>query len=137
MLKKIISVLLTVALCFSLVSVTAFADSSTTYDLTTAIKSSSLVISGSTATCNSSYEGGDVVKSVKVVQSLEKHSYLWVWDRFGSEITKTETDTDSLSCVNIKTGITSGTYRVKSVFTVTLYDGRSETFTIYSNEVTV
>lgn len=137
MLKKVIPIILTVVLCFSLLSVTAFAEGSSTYDLTSAIKSSNLVISGSTATCGSSYDGGPVVKSVKVVQSLEKHSYLWVWDRIGSEITKTETDTNSLSCTNIKTGITSGTYRVKSVFTITLYDGRSETLTVYSNEVTV
>ena len=137
MLKKVVSIILTVVLCFSLFSVNVFAESASTYDLTTATKESNLAISGSTATCGSSYDGVEVVKSVKVVQSLEKHSFLWVWDRIGSEITKTETDTDSLSCVNIKTGITSGTYRVKSVFTVTLYDGRSETLTVYSNEVTV
>lgn len=124
-------------MCFSLLSVTAFAYGASTYDITSAIKSSSLDITGGTATCISTYNGVEIVKSVKIAQSFEKHSYLWVWDRVGSEITKTETDVANMSSTSIRTGITSGTYRVKSVFTVTLYDGRSETFTVYSQEVTV
>lgn len=137
MFKKVLSVMIAVALCFSLISVTAFADSATPYDISGATKSSNLGISGSTATCGSSYDGSTVVKSIKIVQSLEKHSYLWVWDTVGSELSRTETDTDSMSFTNIRVNITSGTYRVKSVFTVTLYDGTSETVTVYSQEVTV
>lgn len=137
MLKKVITIILTAVLCFLLISVTAFADGSSTYDISGAAKSSHIAISGSTATCTSTYEDAVAVKSIKIVQSLEKHSYLWVWDTVGSAITKTETDVANMSSTSIRTGITSGTYRVKSVFTVTLYDGTSETVTVYSQEVTV
>ena len=137
MFKKVITLILAVALCLSLLSVTAFADDASAYDISGAYKSSNLGISGSTATCGSSYDGTTFVKSIKIVQSLEKYSYLWVWDTVGSEVSRTDTDTNYMSFTNIRVNITSGTYRVKSVFTVTLYDGTSETVTVYSEEVTV
>ena len=71
------------------------------------------------------------------MQSLERHSFLWSWDTVGGSWTKTETNAVSVTFTNTKSGLTSGTYRVKSVFTVTLSNGTSETVTVYSNEVEI
>ena len=48
-----------------------------------------------------------------------------------------ETNAVSVTFTNTKSGLTSGTYSVKSVFTVTLSNGTSETVTVYSNEVEI
>lgn len=137
MLKKVLAVILTVAMMFSLSTVTSYADSPSTFDISTANKTSTLNISGTTATCKSVYQDGVTVQSIKIVQTLEKHSFLWFWDTVGGEWTKTSTNTTSTSLTNTKSGLTSGTYRVVSVFTVTLSDGTTQTATIYSDEKTL
>lgn len=137
MFKKIIAIFLVATMCFCLFAVTASAAGISTFDISSARKSSNLAISGTTATCGSSYFDSVSVRSIKVVQSLEKHSFLWTWSTVGGEWTKTVTNTDILSFTNTKSGLASGTYRVKSVFTVTLNDGTSETVTVYSTEVAI
>ena len=77
------------------------------------------------------------MSKVTISQSLEKHAFLWSWNTVGGVWTKTQTNVASTVFTNTKSGLTSGTYRVKSVFTVTLSDGTSESVTVYSNEVTI
>lgn len=137
MFKKIMAVLLVAVMCFSLFAVTVSAAGISTFDISSAAKQSTLSFSGTTATCKSSYQGTATVKSVKIVQSLQKESIFWTWSTVGGEWTKTSTNVANVSFTNTKTGLASGTYRVKSVFTVTLNDGTSETVTVYSSEVEI
>lgn len=98
---------------------------------------STLTISGKTAKCESKLIGHSDVKSCKVVQTLEKKWGLWIWNEVdGASWTKT-VDTRAISLVNTKSGLDSGTYRLKSVFTLTNSSGKSETITIYSEEETI
>ena len=95
---------------------------------------STLTISGKTAKCESKLIGHSDVKSCKVVQTLEKKWGLWIWNEVdGASWTKT-VDTRAISLVNTKSGLDSGTYRLKSVFTLTNSSGKSETITVYSDE---
>ena len=137
MLKKFLIIAMAAVMCFSLFAITASAVDVSTRDISSASKTSSLVISGTTATCKSSYNDWQTVSKIVIVQSLEKQSFLWSWSTVGGEWTKTSTNVANVSFTNTKSGLSSGTYRVKSVFTVTLSDGTSETVTRYSNEVQI
>lgn len=137
MFKKLLAVLMAAVICFSLFAVTVSAAGISTFDISSARKYSSLNISGSTATCGSTYQDTVSAKSIKVVQTLEKQGILWSWSTAGGAWTKTVTNARNLSFTNTKSGLASGTYRVKSVFTVTLSDGTSETVTVYSDEVEI
>jgi len=96
---------------------------------------SRLSISGQTAYCTSETDGENVV-SITVEQTLEKYSgWLWIWNDVANW-TKT-TNQSTISVSNTQSGLSSGTYRLKSVFTLTDSNGESETITIYSNEKTV
>ena len=119
--KKIVSILLIfsviIALCLNV-------SAASVYDVGSFTKTSSYSESnGNTA-------------SVKITQSLEKHSFLWFWDTVGGEWT-TNSKKSSVSFTNYKSGLASGTYRVKSVFTVTTTSGQTETVTVYSAEKTI
>lgn len=95
---------------------------------------STLMISGSTATCTSVFTAeGDDVSKVEITQSLEKHSYLWVWDTVGGEW-NTSSNGGSISFNNKVTKLDSGTYRVKTVFNVTDKNGKTEKIMLYSAE---
>ena len=137
MFKRIMAVLLVSVMCFSIFAVTISAQGISTCDISSAAKQSILSISGTTATCKSAYIDAVYVKNVKIVQSLQKESLFWTWSTVGGEWTKTSTNVANVSFTNTKSGLTSGTYRVKSVFTVTLNDGTSETVTVYSAEVEI
>ncbi len=137
MIKKVLSVIVVFAMCFSLFAINVSATGISTCDISTWNKKSSLIISGTTATCKSTYSGPQTAAEVVIVQSLEKKSFLWSWSTVGGEWTKTSTNVANVSFTNTKSGFASGTYRVKSVFTVTLNDGTSETVTVYSSEKTV
>ena len=77
------------------------------------------------------------VYTVVFSDPLEKHWGLWIWNEVdGASWTKT-VDTRAISLVNTKSGLDSGTYRLKSVFTLTNSSGKSETITIYSEEETI
>ncbi|MCM1299498.1 MAG: hypothetical protein NC203_01705 [Firmicutes bacterium] len=95
---------------------------------------SRLNIVGTKAECQSEAKGKDVVKIV-VEQTLQKYSgWFWAWDDVsGAAWTKTVNDS-SISLSNTKSGLSSGTYRVKSVFTLTDISGKTETVTVYSGE---
>ncbi len=144
-LKKIMAVLLAaVGLCMSLsVSVSAeaiypFIDSVVSPAYVIANNPvSKLNISGKTAYCTSTTDGANAV-SITVEQTLEKYSgWLWMWDDVdGARWTKT-VNIKTISVSNIKSELSSGTYRLKSIFTLTSLDGKSETITVYSEEKTI
>lgn len=130
--KKFVSILLAVCIMMG-ICVTASAAAADTYDLSTATKSCVLTISSGRADFTSRFYDSDTsIKSVRIDQTLEKHSFLWFWDSLGKWNLTTYDNT--AVCSNAKRGLTSGTYRVKSDFTVTYYNGHKETVTVYSNE---
>lgn len=98
--------------------------------------SSYLSIVDKTAYCISSVDGSNAV-SITATQTLQKHWGLWFWeDVKGAKWTGTNAY-NSICLSNSKGGLDSGTYRVKSVFTLTNKDGKNETITIYSSEQVV
>lgn len=132
--KKLVSFLLVILLSFGMVG-TVSASNISTYDLSGDTKYSSLSISGTTATCKSVYKRlNNDCSSITVVQSLEKRSWLIFWNTVGDKCTTTVTNKSDLSFTNYKYNLDAGTYRVKTVFTVVLKDGKSESVTVYSSE---
>ncbi len=140
--KKIIASLAAAFLClnFSAVSyadtvtVTSLANDgvSPAYEIANSC-TSNLTIQNGTAECTSIAKGTDAV-SITVAQTLQKYWGLWIWnDVKGAKWTRTE-NRNSVQLSDSISGLESGTYRVKSVFTLTDKDGKSETITIYSNE---
>ena len=95
---------------------------------------SQLSVSGTTAYCSSQVSGLSV-KSITAEQSLEKFWGLWVWNEvdYWSE----SVNTTSIFMSNHKYNLESGTYRLKTVFTLTATNGKTETITVYSEEVTI
>lgn len=98
---------------------------------------SDLSISGQTAYCSSVSDSTNAVK-ITVQQTLQKYSgLLWIWnDVDGANWSKT-VNNSSISLSNTKSGLPSGKYRLKSVFTLTKSNGETETITVYSEEKTV
>lgn len=140
--KKVISILLCLLMCFSL-SLTANAQTIPTasvaqpyYEM--ARKATSLLsISGTTAICESEAKGDSDVTKITAVQTLQKQGFLWSWSKYdGAEWTKT-VYTNTLAMSNTKTGLSSGKYRLKTVFTLTDKNGETEKITVYSDEKSV
>lgn len=134
--------LVSMCMCFSVsasaVTTNTFVDSSIAPAYEIAFNpSSNLSISGQTAYCTSKTNSTDAV-SITVQQTLQKYSgLLWVWnDVDGANWSKT-VNNSSISLSNTKSGLTSGKYRLKSVFTLTKSNGETETITVYSEEKTV
>lgn len=133
--KKVISIALVVIMTF-VCSMAAFADAGLMAN-DSAKRSSTLSISGSTATCTSEYSNsnGNITK-VEITQSLEKQGFLWMWDTVGEELKKTSSN--SYVVFNNKVNdLDSGKYRVKTVFYVTYSSGSPEEITLYSDTKTV
>lgn len=96
-----------------------------------------LTISLTTAECTSKCTGASNVVQITVEQTLQKYWGLWIWNDVDDASWST-TESGSYACVvNTKSGLSSGTYRVKSVFTLTTSSGKTETITIYSEEKVV
>lgn len=94
----------------------------------------SLSISSKTAECTSICTGMSNVKKVSIKHTLQKHKGLWIWnDVDGATWSETESGS-SLCLISSISGLSSGTYRLKSVFVLTNSDGKTETITIYSAE---
>lgn len=139
--KKILAIVLTALCLFAAVGTVACADAvsnpddviSPAYEYADSV-SSRIYISEKTATCRSDADGCNVV-SITVEQTLEKHSgWFWIWNSVdGANWTKT-VNLNSISMSNTKSGLSSGTYRLKSVFTLTSSSGKTETITVYSDE---
>ena len=97
---------------------------------------STLTISGKTAKCESKLRDHSDVKSCKVVQTLEKKWGLWIWNEVDGASWSHIISGSSGKVTNSKSGLESGTYRLKSVFTLTTLNGETETITVYSDEKT-
>lgn len=98
---------------------------------------SSLSISGNTAYCTSKSDGINAVR-ITVVQTLEKYSgWFAIWNAVdGASWTETF-DNNTIYVANTQSGLSSGTYRLKSIFTLKAANGKTETITVYSKEKTV
>ncbi len=94
---------------------------------------SDLEISGNTAYCTSKV-GGTGAVSITVTQTLQKFWGLWIWNDVKDAEWSKQVDYNSIYLSNTKSGLGSGKYRVKSVFTLTDKYGESETVTIYSDQ---
>jgi len=94
-----------------------------------------ITVNGTTITCRSSVSGDAV--EITCVTTLEKYWGLWIWNEV-EDATWTDTvNSNRLSVRRYKYNAESGTYRLKSEFTLTNSKGESETITIYSQEDTV
>ncbi len=139
--KKVISMLMCLLLCF-LFPITSSAETVSHngfqpyYEKASEAKSE-LIINGTTATCKSTLRGGPDVTKIVAVQTLEKQGFLWSWDTYDdTEWTKT-VYSNTLTMSNTKTGLSGGKYRLKTVFTLTDKQNKTETITVYSDEVSV
>lgn len=95
-----------------------------------------LTVNGTSVTCKSIAESGSAVK-ITAEQTLQKQGFLWSWGTYdGAKWTKT-VNVSTISMSNTKTGLSSGKYRLKTVFTLTDKNGKSETITVYSDSKTV
>lgn len=139
--RKVISILMSLLMCFSL-SVTASEQTVSTsivqpYYEKAVDAWSNLSISGTTATYKSDVMGDSDVVKIVAEQYLQKQGFLWIWTTYdGAEWTKT-TYTNTLAMSNTKTGLSSGKYRLKTIFTLTDKQGETETITVYSDEKSV
>lgn len=108
-------------------------------DINSSIKSSKLYIqSNNTAQCTSMFEDFDSnIYSVKAVQTLEKHWALGIFFAVDNASWEKTVYTDNLSMTNYKYSLDSGTFRLKTVFTVVLNSNQTETITVFSGEVSV
>lgn len=140
--KKLLSAIIAATMIFSF-AVTASAEAASVQDygispyyMYATNTSSLLSVSGTTASCESKASGLPSVTKIVVVQTLERH---WAFGLFfgvdGASWTKT-VNSNSATAINKKYNLGSGTYRLKTEFT--LYSGtQSETITAYSPEKTI
>ena len=132
--KKALSIILVIAVVLSLCT-TVFANYQL-YDIAGVTEDSILIIEGTTAICisDATWTSTDV-ESFKITQSLEKQGFLWIWSKYDGYWTKTLTKTGVLSTTVYN--LSKGKYRVKSTFLITMKDGTTQTFSVYSGERTV
>lgn len=139
--KFFVSVLSVLYLCIGL-SVPTFAAETHGYEneliipmYEIAAETTSLLnIIGNTAYCTSKSSSDDIV-SISVEQTLEKYSgLLWIWNEVDGAKWSSTANRNSISVYNSKSGLSSGKYRLKSVFTLRNSSGETETITVYSAE---
>lgn len=97
---------------------------------------SNIVIRGQTAYCTSD-GGGENAVSITVEQTLQKQGFLWSWSAVKDASWTTTVNKSVISVDNIKSDLSSGKYRLKSVFTLTDKNGKTEKITVYSAEKSV
>jgi len=133
--RKFISILMILMMCLSF-SVTASAQTVQTniaqpYYEKASEAVSELSIGGTTAFCESYAKGDlDVVKIV-AEQSLQKQGFLWSWGTYDDTTWTKTVYTNTLTMSNSKSGLENGKYRLKTVFTLTDKQGKTETITVY------
>lgn len=139
--KRIFSVLLALMTLFSF-SVTASAESAS-YGIvqpfyeTAHEVSSKLEINGTSAYCESHMYGKTNVTKIVTEQTLQKQGFLWIWGGVKEASWSKTVYSSSVKVSNTKSGLANGKYRLKTVFTITDSNGKTETITIYSEKVTV
>lgn len=137
--RFLFSAFLTAVLSFSAMQPLAYAEAASAASLVepyysvNAWTDTDLKIQGTSAICYSSIKAEDAVK-ITAEQSLQKQGFLWIWGGVdGASWTKT-VSANSLTMSNTATGLTiGGTYRLKTVYTLTLTSGKTETITVYSD----
>lgn len=134
MLKKIIAMLMAAVMSVACLGTVAFADGVMPRYVYATNCESNLSISNSTATCTSKATG-KVGQTTKIVieQTLQKQTTSGSW----SSVASWSKTAASRTCTatNTKSSLSSGTYRLKSVFYV--YEGVNyEQITVYSSIVT-
>lgn len=144
--KRVIVAALTVTCLCTCCGLTASAETVSTYSLVNSVSPlydiadslfSDLNIVGTKAECKSQADGVNAVK-ITVDQTLQKYSgWFWFWDDVdGASWTKTE-NRSSIRLLSTKNSLANGKYRVKSVFTLTDKNGKTEKLTVYSDEQTI
>ena len=96
---------------------------------------SNLTIDGTRANCQSYARGEDAVK-ITATQTLQKNVFLFYWSDYDNASWTKTIQSNIFTMYNTKT-ITSGTYRLKTVFTLTDKSGETETITVYSQVQTL
>lgn len=139
--KKVLSLILTLLLCFTF-SATASAKTASSYVVQPYYEKaqeakSILNINGTDAICESSLAGDPDVIKIVAVQTLEKQGFLWTWGTYDDTTWTKTVYTNTLAMSNTKTSLSSGKYRLKTVFTLTDKNGETETITVYSDEKSV
>lgn len=126
-------------LTFSAMNYTSFAAESLSYAQTYSIEANTytdLSINGGKASCYSFVEAEKVQKIVGK-QTLQKQGFLWTWSTVSGATWTDKDSSNHLSMLHTKSGLSSGTYRIETVFTLTANDGKTETITVYSEEVAI
>lgn len=135
--KKVISLLICLLMCVSF-SATASAQTVSAsvaqpYYEMTSIATSELVINGTTATCRSTIRGFSDVTKITAEQYLEKNAGAWFWGTYDNAAWIKTVYSNVLAMSNTKTGLTSGKYRLKTIFKLTDKNGKTENITVYSD----
>lgn len=140
-LKRIVATVLSAVCLFTCISTVASAKVTETFSFVSGVSPLyeiasntyvDLTITGSSAVCSSTVQQSNAVK-ITAEQYLQKHVFLWIWNTYdGAEWTKTVND-NSIRFTNTKTGLSSGKYRLKTIFTLTDKNGKTETITVYSD----
>ena len=105
------------------------------YYLYTYTAKSKLTISNRTAECESTLEGYMSVTKISAAQYLEKKNGS-EWETVSLGTWSNSVDGDRLIMSNTKSNLSSGTYRLRTVFTV--YSGtKSESVEMVSDETTI
>lgn len=98
---------------------------------------SSLSFSGKTASCASDVNGEFIVTEIKIEQTLQKKGALWSWNDVPNASWTTIVKGTYGKVTKTKANLSSGTYRLETICTLTAKDGTTETITVYSNEKTI
>ena len=91
-----------------------------------------LTISENVADCKSDGYGKPDVNKISVEHTLQKLSGLSIWNNVNDASWSKTSNGQSVKLTSSKSGLESGTYRLKSVFKLTTKSGKTETNTIYS-----
>lgn len=131
MAKRLIPLMLAISLCVML-SVTAFAvQARYIYDINA---DNGLDITGSMAVMYSDMSGDSDITKVVITHTLQKKSGSSYSNVSGTSRSKTFYNESMVSFESVVSCTGSGTYRVKTVYSVTGPEG-TESHTIYSNSV--
>ncbi len=136
--KRILSAILIGVMSISMLTVNASAHNNTqgmvvVKDVGGATKISSLSISSSTAYCDSTYsDDNKSIKSIRGEQTLEKKTASGSYSAVSGARWIESSSSADLSMFHTKSGLSKGTYRLKTVFKATFNNGKTETTTVYS-----
>ena len=125
--KRIMALVLSFLIISSVVTVNAYAE-----DLSPIVEgedvseyvnvqsiSNTLTISSTTAYCDSICTGFSNVVRITAVQTIQKFWGLWIWDSVDGGCWTDSVNSASIGVSHNKSGLTSGTYRLKTDFSIT------------------